>query len=139
MASTRYPGPETSLTSSGYSTLWAGPAGAAFSTPADLLGFGDLFAEANPLFPSALSPAARKAFMDSVPAQAPVPWRKPRYGAGVMIDPVLRLWGHSGSGPGYRSAVFTSVATGSVSALICPGAMDFSPESALVSLLGSPD
>lgn len=137
MASTRYPEPETSLTPSGYSTLWAGPAGAAFSTPADLLGFGDLFADSNPLFPSALSNAARAAFMDSVPVQAPAPWKEPRYGAGVMIDAGLGLWGHGGSGPGYRSAVFTSPATGAAAALICPGQTDFRPESALISLLGS--
>lgn len=138
MASTRYPEPETSLTASGYSTLWAGPAGAVFSTPADLLGFGDLLADSNPLFPSALSTAARAAFMDSVPVEAPAPWREPRYGAGVMLDPGLRLWGHGGSGPGYSGAVFTSLATGAAAALICPGQSDFSPETALVSLLGSP-
>ncbi|MFL4474266.1 serine hydrolase domain-containing protein [Paeniglutamicibacter sp. MACA_103] len=138
MASTRYPEPETSLTVSGYSTLWAGPAGAAFSTPADLLAFGDLFSDANPLFPSALSPAMRAAFLDSVPVKAPAPWREPRYGAGVMIDPRLRLWGHGGAGPGYCGAVFTSLATGAAAALICPGPTDFSPESALVSLLGLP-
>lgn len=139
MASTRYPEPETSLTPSGYSTLWAGPAGAAFSTPADLLGFGDLFSDSNPLFPSTLSNAARAAFMDSVPVQATAPWKEPRYGAGVMIDAGLGLWGHGGSGPGYRSAVFTSPATGAAAALICPDQTDFRPESALLSLLGSHD
>ncbi|WP_411734647.1 serine hydrolase domain-containing protein [Paeniglutamicibacter sp.] len=138
MASTRYPEPETSITPSGYSTLWAGPAGAAFSTPADLLCFGDLFSDSNPLFPSTLSAATRAAFMDSVPVEAQAPWREPRYGAGVMIDPGLRLWGHGGAGPGYRGAVFTSLATGAGAAVICPGQTDFSPESVLLSLLGSP-
>ena len=136
MASTRYPDPETALTDAGYSTLWAGPAGAAFSTPSDLLRFGDLVTERNPLFPSSLSPAMRAAFMDSVPVAAPAPWRAARYGAGVMIDTDLQLWGHGGAGPGYRAAVFTSRATGNAAAVIAPETSGFSPEEALVSLLG---
>lgn len=136
MASTRYPEPETSLTPSGYSTLWAGPAGAAFSTPADLLNFGDLFADSNPFFPSALSASSRAAFMASVPARAPAPWLEPRYGAGVMIDSGLRLWGHGGAGPGYSSAVFTSLATGAAAAVIVRGQQGFSPQSVLIAWLG---
>ncbi|MBV1780937.1 hypothetical protein KRR55_17620 [Paeniglutamicibacter sp. ABSL32-1] len=75
------------------------------------------------MFNSALSPAARAAFLDSVPAPAAAPWREPHYGAGVMVDRRLRIRGHGGAVP--------------ATALICPGTTDFSPESALVSLLGS--
>jgi hypothetical protein len=53
-----------------------------------------------------------------------------------MIDTDLQLWGHGGAGPGYRAAVFTSRATGISAAAIAPESSGFSPEEALVSLLG---
>ncbi|MFI8411696.1 serine hydrolase domain-containing protein [Paeniglutamicibacter gangotriensis] len=136
MGSTRYPELETALTASGYSTLWAGPAGAAFSTPEDLLCFESLVTDTDPPSPAAVSPAMRRAFSQSVPVDAPAPWRDPRYGAGVMIDTKLLLWGHGGSGPGHRSAVFTSWDTGAAVAAIVPEESGFIPEEVLVPLLG---
>ena len=136
MMDTRYPELETSITPSGYSTLWAGPAGAAFSTPTDLLRFQQFMLGVESSWSPPLSAAATKEFFSSVPVPAQDPWRVPRYGAGVMTDPALGIWGHGGSGPGYRGAVFSSFGNRAAAAIICPGAGSFEAEETLVRLLG---
>ncbi|MFJ6416730.1 serine hydrolase domain-containing protein [Paeniglutamicibacter sp. NPDC091659] len=136
MMDTRYPDLETSITPSGYSTLWAGPAGAAFSTPADLLRFQQFILGVESFWLPPLSAAATHEFFDSVPVPAQDPWRVPRYGAGVMMDPALAIWGHGGSGPGYRSAVFGRFGSRAAAAVICPGAGSFEAEDALARMLG---
>lgn len=136
MMDTRYPDLETSLTPTGYSTLWAGPAGAAFSTPADLLRFQQFILGTEAFWLSPLTDKATTEFFTPVPAPAPAPWRMPSYGTGVMMDPALGIWGHGGSGPGYRSAVFACFGPGAAAAIICPGAGSFEAEEALAMLLG---
>lgn len=136
MMDTRYPDLETSLTPTGYSTLWAGPAGAVFSTPADLLRFEQFILGTEAFWLPPLTPEATAEFFAPVPAPAPAPWREPRYGTGVMIDPGLGLWGHGGSGPGYRSAVFASLGPGAAAAVICPGAGSFEAQETLALMLG---
>lgn len=136
MMTTRYPELETSLTPGGHSTLWAGPAGAAFSTPADLLRFQQFILGVESYWLPPLSTAATNEFFNCVPVLAPEPWRAPHYGSGVMADPALGVWGHGGSGPGYRSAVFSSFGSRASAAIICPGAGSFDAEDTLVRLLG---
>jgi CubicO group peptidase (beta-lactamase class C family) len=104
MTATRYPGPGGGLTAAGYDTLWAGPAGAAWSTAADL----DLFLQS--LFGGALLTSASAAQMTTaVPAEAGAPWRQPGYGLGLMFDSQLGVAGHGGAGPGYEAAAFTTL------------------------------
>ncbi|MFF5793118.1 serine hydrolase domain-containing protein [Paeniglutamicibacter sp. NPDC012692] len=136
MMDTRYPELETSITPSGYSTLWAGPAGASFSTPADLLRFQQFVLGVESYWSPPLGAAATEEFFASVPVPPQDPWRVPRYGAGVMTDPALGIWGHGGSGPGYRSAVFSRFGNRATAAIICPGAGSFEAEETLVNLLG---
>lgn len=136
MMETRYPELETSLTPAGYSTLWAGPAGAAFSTPADLLRFQQFVRGPGPSVSRPLGAAATREFFTTVPVPRQSPWKSPHYGAGVMVDPALALWGHGGSGPGYRSAVFGRFDTVSAAAVICPASGTFVPEDVLVEVLG---
>jgi CubicO group peptidase (beta-lactamase class C family) len=115
MVSTTYPAVGTGVTTGGYDTRWAGPAGAAWSTPADLLAF--LAA----LFDGALvSPQSLATMSEANPVDADEgPWRRPGYGLGVMIDDGtdgagagIRTVGHGGAGPGHRSAAFITPATG---------------------------
>lgn len=107
MVSTRYPEPGSGMTGDGYDTLWAGPAGAAWSTAVDL----DLFLTV--LLSGALvSRASLAAMRNASPVQAPAPWRQPGYGLGLMIDQGLRTVGHGGSGPGYDVAAFACAERG---------------------------
>jgi CubicO group peptidase (beta-lactamase class C family) len=121
MASTVYPAVGAGVTADGYDTRWAGPAGAAWSTPADLLAF------LGALFDGALVSAASLAAMtDAVPVEAGSgPWRRPGYGLGLMIDSGDGAgdgdgWtaGHGGDGPGHRSAAFIAPATGRSAAVL---------------------
>lgn len=119
MTSTYYPAVGVGLTEAGYDTRWAGPAGAAWSTPADVVGFlTALFAG------SLLSPASLAEMMQAVPVSAGEPWREPGYGLGLMVDAGHGTFGHGGGGPGYTSAAFTLPATGRSVALIAPEAAD---------------
>ncbi len=107
LTATRYPDPGGDpgggLTRSGYDTLWAGPAGAAWSTAVDL----DLFLRS--LFGGALLTSESLAQMTTaVPVEAGAPWRRPGYGLGLMIDPELGVAGHGGGGPGFQAAAFTA-------------------------------
>jgi CubicO group peptidase (beta-lactamase class C family) len=103
LTATRYPEPGAGLTQPGYDTLWAGPAGAAWSTAADL----DLFLRS--LFGGALLTSDSLAQMTTaVPAEAGPPWRAPGYGLGLMIDRELGIAGHGGAGPGFKTAAFTA-------------------------------
>ena len=136
MVSTRYPLPETSLSPSGYSTLWAGPAGAAFSTPSDVLRFQAILQSTTGVSGDYLSVAARELLFSCVAVDAQAPWRAPKYAMGIMVDPALRLWGHGGSGPGYRSAAFSSLATGVGASIICPSSGTLNPEAILIKHLG---
>lgn len=107
MASTSYPQAGAGVTSDGYDTRWAGPAGAAWSTAADL----DLFLAA--LFGGTLIAAGSLAAMTCCgPVEAHPPWRRPGYGLGLMVDSELGTFGHGGSGPGYNIAAFTGPASG---------------------------
>lgn len=103
LSATRYPDPGGGLTQSGYDTLWAGPAGAAWSTAADL----DLFLRS--LFGGALlTPGSFAQMTTAVPVEAGPPWQRPGYGLGLMIDPGLGVAGHGGDGPGFKAAAFTA-------------------------------
>ena len=107
LTDTCYPGIGARLTPAGYDTRWAGPAGAAWSTAADL---GQFLAR---LFDGTLLPASSLADLMAVtPVPLQPPWRRPGYGLGLMIDPDLGIAGHGGGGPGYQSAAFTAVGTG---------------------------
>ena len=132
MRETRYPDIESSLIHTGYSTLWAGPAGAAYSTPADLLRFMQFMIGNQGVWIPPLSECATKEFFATVPANAPAPWVSPAYGTGVMVDRDLGVWGHGGSGPLYRSAVFSDFDSGLTAAAICPGHGPYSPEERLL-------
>lgn len=102
MSETAYPDLGQSITAAGYSTRWAGPAGAVWSTAADL----DRFLAA--LLNQTLLTAAGQAAMRRATAVEPhPPWPAPGYGLGVMTDHVLHTVGHGGNGPGYQTAAFT--------------------------------
>jgi D-alanyl-D-alanine carboxypeptidase len=107
MVSTYYPAPGSGMTEDGYDTLWAGPAGAAWSTARDL----DLFLTV--LLDGALVSDASLAAMKSAnPVRAHPPWQQPGYGLGLMVDHGLRTVGHGGGGRGYESAAFASAERG---------------------------
>lgn len=137
MGATRYPDPESSLIHTGYSTLWAGPAGAAFSTPADMLRFTQFISGNQSVWVPALSTRAIKEFFATVSVNAPAPWVSPAYGTGVMVDRDLGIWGHGGSGPQYLSAVFSDFDSGLAAAIICPDQGTFSPEEKLLAWFAS--
>jgi len=102
MTETAYPDLGHSITADGYSTRWAGPAGAVWSTAADL----DKFLAA--LLNQTLLTASGQAAMRQATAVGPhPPWPAPGYGLGVMTDHTLRATGHGGNGPGYQTAAFT--------------------------------
>lgn len=128
MRETRYPDLESSLISTGYSTLWAGPAGAAYSTPADLLRFMQFMSRNQSVWTPPFSGSATQELFTTVPVAAPAPWLNPAYGSGVMVDRELGVWGHGGSGPQFRSAVFSDFDSGLAAAIICPDQDSFSPE-----------
>lgn len=132
MHETRYPELETSVINTGYSTLWAGPAGAAYSTPADLLHFVQFIRGNESLWTPPLSGQATKEFFTTVQVAATAPWIDPAYGTGVMVDRELGVWGHGGSGPEYRSAVFAHFDSGLAAAIICPVTDTFFPEEKLL-------
>jgi len=136
MTGTRYPGPGTGTggTPGGYDTGWAGPAGAAWSTPVDLLRFLDA------LLSGALVSAASLAAMRvpvPVPAAGP-PWRDPGYGLGLMLDGDLGTVGHGGGGPGYRAAAFAVPARGARAAVLAPDGAGVDPTGVVLDLLGVP-
>jgi len=107
MASTFYPDVGAGVTSDGYDTRWAGPAGAAWSTAGDL----DRFLAA--LFDGTLLPARALAAMTApTPVEAQPPWRRPAYGLGLMMDRELGTFGHGGAGPGYHAAAFIAPESG---------------------------
>lgn len=112
MTDTVYPDVGESLTADGYSTLWAGPAGAVWSTARDL----DLFLAAL-LNRTLLTADELTAMRQAVPIEPSHPWPAPAYGLGLMTDSVLRTIGHGGIGPGYQAAAFT-LADGSRSAVV---------------------
>lgn len=137
MRETRYPDLESSLISTGYSTLWAGPAGAAYSTPADLLRFMQFISGNQGVWTPPLSGNATQELFTTVPVAAPAPWVSPAYGLGVMIDQKLGVWGHGGAGPQYRSAVFSDFSSGLAAAIICPDQDSFSPEERVLDWIAS--
>ena len=102
MTETAYPDLRHSITADGYSTLWAGPAGAVWSTAADL----DKFLAAL-LSETLLTASARAAMSQATAIEPHSPWPAPGYGLGVMTDHVLHTIGHGGNGPGYQTAAFT--------------------------------
>jgi CubicO group peptidase (beta-lactamase class C family) len=102
MSDTVYPDTEQSMTVNGYSTLWAGPAGAVWSSARDL----DRFLAAL-LDGTLLSAEQLAAMRQGTPVAPHSPWPAPGYGLGVMTDGVLRTIGHGGGGPGYQTAAFT--------------------------------
>jgi ribosomal-protein-serine acetyltransferase len=102
MTETAYPDLRHSITADGYSTLWAGPAGAVWSTAADL----DKFLAAL-LSESLLTASARAAMSQATAIEPHSPWPAPGYGLGLMTDQVLHTIGHGGNGPGYQIAAFT--------------------------------
>jgi len=107
MTSTRYPAGHDGQTADGYDTRWAGPAGAAWSTAADL----DLFLRA--LVGGSLLAGPSLAMMTSpVPVPPQPPWRQPGYGLGLMVDSGRGLVGHGGEGPGYQAAAFIAPGQG---------------------------
>lgn len=118
MASARYPTVAESLTPAGYSTLWAGPAGACWSSAADLVRF---------LRSPGLAPASFSLMVDAVPVDAGDPWIAPGYGLGAMVDSGRGTWGHGGGGPGYSSAAFAAGEGGRCAAVIAPESSGVDP------------
>jgi CubicO group peptidase (beta-lactamase class C family) len=115
----------------------AGPAGAAWSTPGDLLAFFGA------LFGGTLVSAESLATMTAaVPVDAGEgPWRRPGYGLGLMIDDGTgdgdRTVGHGGSGPGHRSAAFIAPATERAVAVLVQAPSTVDPVEVALKLLRS--
>ncbi len=113
MTSTRYPAGHDGQTADGYDTRWAGPAGAAWSTAADL----DLFLRALATG-SLLAGPSLAMMMSPVPVPPQPPWRQPGYGLGLMVDSGRDVAGHGvvvghgGEGPGYQAAAFIAPGEG---------------------------
>jgi D-alanyl-D-alanine carboxypeptidase len=105
MTSTTYPAAGALLTAADYDTCWAGPAGAVWSTPRDLVTFLTALQHG-----SLLSKESWTAMTTTTPVTTGPPWRAPGYGLGLMIDSEYQVLGHSGGGPGYTSAAFTTAA-----------------------------
>ncbi len=112
MTDTAYPDLSASITADGYSTLWAGPAGAVWSTARDL----DMFLSAL-LSETLLTADDLTAMCQATLIEPRHPWPAPGYGLGLMTDHVLHAIGHAGSGPGYQAAAFT-LADGNRSAVV---------------------
>lgn len=78
MVSTTYPAVGAGVTVDGYDTRWAGPGGAAWSTPADLLAFLDALTHG-----ALVSPASLATMTEATPVDAgDGPWCRPGYGLG---------------------------------------------------------
>ena len=103
MTQTAYPDASASLTDDGYSTLWAGPAGAVWSTAHDL----DTFLAAL-VHEGLLTASGLAAMRDATPISPHPPWSAPGYGLGLMTDDILHTIGHGGNGPGYQTAAFAA-------------------------------
>jgi CubicO group peptidase (beta-lactamase class C family) len=137
LTATGYPEIGARLTPTGYDTRWAGPAGAAWSTAADL---GQFLVR---LFDGTLLPAGLLAELMAVTPVPPQPhWRRPGYGLGLMIDAELGVAGHGGAGPGYQSAAFARFGSASgagSSAVVLATAPDpTDPVARALQLLSSP-
>jgi CubicO group peptidase (beta-lactamase class C family) len=117
MTSTVYPEVGAGVTDDGYDTRWAGPAGAVWSTPTDMIAFLDALFDQ-----SLISAASLTAMTAATPVVAGPPWRQPGYGLGLMVDSRLGAFGHGGDGPGYRSAAFTAPSLGRSVALVAQAA-----------------
>jgi CubicO group peptidase (beta-lactamase class C family) len=112
MVSTTYPAVGAGVTADGYDTRWSGPAGAAWSTPADLLAFLDALVHGALIAPASL---ATMTMATPVVDAGDGPWRRPAYGLGLMTDEGSageKLLGHGGAGPGHRSAAFIAPTAG---------------------------
>lgn len=130
MASSFYPAPVGAITAHGYSTLWAGPAGAAWSTPDDITRF--LSRLTNGLISSgSLRDMTLGTRIDGVGS----PWCRAGYGLGLMVDDELAVVGHGGSGPGFEAAGFCHVATGRAAAVIAPSGSGVDPTAMAFRLL----
>jgi CubicO group peptidase (beta-lactamase class C family) len=103
MTDTTYPTPGEMLTETGYDTRWAGPAGATWSTPTDLTKFLTALRTKR-----LLSKQSWQAMTTRTAVATGHPWRAPAYGLGLMIDTEYNIYGHSGGGPEYTSAAFTT-------------------------------
>jgi len=128
MTLTTYPALGADLTSEGYDTRWAGPAGAAWSTPVDLLRFlGALLDDV------LVAPDSLATMTAAVPVDAgDGPWRRPGYGLGLMIDQGAggagnRIAGHGGGGPGHRSAAFIAPTAGRAAAVLVQAPYEVDP------------
>ncbi|MEV3870219.1 serine hydrolase domain-containing protein [Streptomyces sp. NPDC049906] len=130
MGSTFFPGPDTGLTETGYHTGWAGPAGAAWATPHDLVVFLAVL-----LGGSLLSERSLTAMTTAVPVAAGPPWRKPGSGLGLMIDEEYRTFGHGGAGPGYTSAAMITPDQGRAVAVIARSSAHVDPTALTLRLL----
>jgi CubicO group peptidase (beta-lactamase class C family) len=113
MTATFYPADGTWRTDTGYDTRWAGPAGAAWSTPADMTTFLTALFAGNLVSETSLT-----AMTKPTPVAPRPPWPDPGYGLGLVIDGELGTFGHSGDGPGYGSAAYIVPATGRSAAVI---------------------
>ncbi len=140
MASTRYPALGDGVTETGYDTRWAGPAGATWSTPRDLVAFlsalldGSLLDEST-LDGSLLSAASTKEMTTAAPVTAGTPWQEAGYGLGLMTDRAMGVVGHGGGGPGYASAAFATPATGRSAAVVTRHPADTDPTELALRLL----
>jgi D-alanyl-D-alanine carboxypeptidase len=122
MGDTVYPEVGAGLTAGGYDTRWAGPAGAVWATPVDVVGF-----LSGLLGGSLLSPGSLAAMTAATPVVAGAPWRAPEYGLGLMIDREYGVFGHSGGGPEYTSAAFIAPKKGRCVAVIAGPLADEDP------------
>jgi D-alanyl-D-alanine carboxypeptidase len=137
MTSTFVPAPEMAMTPAGYDTRWAGLAGAAWSTPRDLVIFltalqsGSLLtSQSLAAMTSPIPVAASRPFI------AGRPWRTPSYGLGVMIDTAHCAFGHGGRAAGYASAAFIAPDRGRSAAVIVRPPAQFDATTLALRLLG---
>jgi CubicO group peptidase (beta-lactamase class C family) len=122
MTATLYPEVGSGVTSDGYDTRWAGPAGAAWSTASDV----DQFLAAL-LGGALLRPGSLAEMMSATPAGVHPPWREPGYGLGLMIDSGLGIFGHGGGGPGYQAAAFTAPGAGRSAVILARSGTELRP------------
>lgn len=133
LTDTWYPARGEGRTESGYSTLWAGPAGAAWSTPADLVAFLGVLTAGSLITPESFALMGNARPVES----GGPPWQAPGYGLGVMVDRELGVLGHAGAGPQYTSAAFTLLdGSRSAAAIAGPGART-DPTTAVLRLLSA--
>ena len=136
MASTFYPHVGVGVTEDGYDTCWAGPAGAAWSTPEEVTLFLSGLYGGSPVSGSLISAVSLAAMTSTTPVVAGAPWRQPGYGLGLMTDGRHGTFGHGGDGPGFRSAAFIAPELGRSVTVVARSSAEVDPTDVALRLLG---